>query len=131
MVEEGKIGKKKVEYFFDTSAIIEISEGNEIYSPYFDLFTTITIFNLAEIYWISLNKMGESNAEKLYDDYKEAVVDVTDDVLKEAMQFRKQHKDKGFSYADSIGYIFAKKNNIKFLTSDSQFKDLENVEYVK
>jgi hypothetical protein len=35
------------------------------------------------------------------------------------------------SYADAIGYIYSKQNNLKFLTCDDQFKDLPNVEHIK
>ena len=126
---EEKLSDKK--YFFDTSAIIEIIEGNKEFFIYSNAMINITIFNLAEIYWIALDKLGEEKAEEVYGNYKSAVMAVSDEIIKEAMKFRKEYKNKGFSYADAIGYICAKKNNLKFLTSDSQFKDLDNVEFVK
>jgi len=128
---EEQIAGPDKEYFFDTSAIIEIVGGNERYRIYSTIKASITLFNLAEIYWIVLNKIGEAEAEEAYNTYKELVIDSGEEIIKEAMKFRKTYKNKGFSYADSIGYMCAKKNNMKFLTSDSQFKDLDNVEFVK
>jgi predicted nucleic acid-binding protein len=49
-----------------------------------------------------------------------------------AMKLRLKLKKKGqdISYADAMGYYLAKKSNIKFLTVDKWFKDLEGVEFV-
>ena len=35
------------------------------------------------------------------------------------------------SYIDCIGYMVAKRLNIKFLTGDKDFEDLDNVKFVK
>lgn len=40
-------------------------------------------------------------------------------------------KNKNLSYTDCIGYIFAIKNNLKFLTGDKKFNDMPNVEFVQ
>ena len=40
-------------------------------------------------------------------------------------------KNKQLSIPDAIGYIIAKKLNIKFLTGDERFRNFENVEFVK
>jgi predicted nucleic acid-binding protein len=47
------------------------------------------------------------------------------------MKFRKKNKKRNLSYADCIGYIYALKNNLIFLTGDKEFEDLKNVEFVK
>ncbi len=130
-MEEENLISIDEEYFFDSSAIIEILKQNPIYEPYKESAAAITIFNLAEIYFVVLSDYDESKANTAYETYKSSLIEVTDEIIKEAMKFRKENKNKGFSYADSIGYICAKHNNLKFLTSDSQFKGLENVEFVK
>ena len=119
------------EYFWDSYAIIEFEKGNLNYQKYSDSVVTITIFNLAEIYWNFLNELGEDEANKLYDDYSKFVVEITDDVLKEAIKFRKENKKRDLSYADCIGYIYALRNSLKFLTGDKEFQNLKNVEFVK
>ena len=90
----------------------------------------ITIFNLAEIYWDFLLQ-DEQIAEETYDKFRNTVVEVEDETLKEAIKFRKKHKKQDLSYTDCIGYIYAKQHNMKFLTGDKEFEGLENVEFVK
>ncbi len=121
----------EIRYFFDTYAIIELIEGNPEYAKYLEEPATITIFNLAEIYWICINKLGESEAEKIYKEYREAVDEISDEILKEAIKFRKKQKRRDLSYTDCIGYVYALKNNLRFLTGDKQFENMENVEFVK
>ena len=119
-----------LKYFFDSYAIIELEKGNPDYFKFKDEIITITVFNLAEIYWSFLNDVGKM-ADKLYESYKRCVVMIPDSVLKEAIKFRKNNKSKNLSYADCIGYMYALKNNLIFLTGDKEFKDLKNVEFVK
>ena len=118
-------------YFFDAYAIIEILEENPAYEKYKDKKTTITIFNLVEIYWSCLDNFNEQELNKIYSAYKEAVVEIDDETLKEAIKFRKELKKKDLSYADAIGYIYAKRHNMKFLTGDKEFESLDNVEFVR
>jgi len=59
---------------------------------------------------------GEQDSDKYYDKLAKFVVDIDNDIIKEAMKFRAKNKDRSLSYADCIGYIIALKNNIKFLT---------------
>lgn len=120
-----------LKYFWDSYAIIEMENGNPSYDKYINEPIIITIFNLSEIFWCFLNNLEEKEAEKLYEDYKKAIVDISDEVLKEAIKFRKEHKKKDLSYTDCIGYIYAKKNNLNFLTGDKEFENMENVEFVK
>ena len=123
--------ESEIEYFFDTYAVIEILEKNPSYEKYKNKDLTITIFNLAEIYWSCLNNFNEIELNKIYNEYKSAVVEIEDETLKEAIKFRKEHKKQDLSYTDAIGYIYAKKHNMKFLTGDKEFRDLKNVEFVK
>ena len=121
-----------ISYFWDSYAIIELENGNEKYSKYSNYPVILTIFNLIEIYWVILNQFGEEEANKIYEDYRSAVADVDDEILKEAIKFRKKvYKDKKISYVDAIGYTYALKNNLVFLTGDKEFENLENVEFVK
>ena len=118
-------------YFFDTYAIIEIIKQNPNYRIYINEEATITIFNLAEIYWSVLNDFGEEKADIVFTGYKKAVVEIDDATLKDAIKFRKKHKNKDLSYTDCIGYMYAIKNNLIFLTGDKEFENMPNVEFVK
>src|SRR3989338_10757722 len=117
-----------LKYFFDSYAIIEIIKENPFYKPYLSEEAILTIFNLAEIYWSALLDYDEEKANVIFDTYKKAIVEIDDDTLKEAIRFRKEHKKQDLSYTDCIGYIYAKRNNLKFLTGDSKFENLPFVE---
>ena len=118
-------------YFFDSYAIIEIVKENPKYTPYAEEDITLTLFNLAEIYWSILNDFNEEKADQIYSKLKEDCVEVDDETLKEAIKFRKEHKKQDLSYTDCIRYIYSKRNNLKFLTGDSKFEHLPFVEFVK
>ena len=121
-----------ISYFWDSYAIIELENGNENYLKYSDYPVILTLFNLAEVYWVILNQLGEKEADKVYEGYRSAVVDIDDATLKEAIKFRKKvYKNKKISYVDAIGYTYALRNNLVFLTGDEAFEHLENVEFNK
>jgi|SRR3989344_7927297 len=122
---------EEVEYFFDTYAVIEIIKKNPNYEPYVDNDVTLVVFNMAEVYYSVLNTFDEKTAEEIYEKYKSAIVEIPEEVLKESMKFRKTHKKRNLSYADAIGYTYALKNGMKFLTGDKEFENLPNVEFVK
>ncbi|MEK6934006.1 MAG: PIN domain-containing protein [Nanoarchaeota archaeon] len=120
-----------LKYFFDSYAIIEIIKKNYKYDLYTEEDIVLTLFNLVEVYWSALLDNGEEKAEEVYSQFRNNVVDVDDDTLKEAIKFRKEHKKQDLSYTDCIGYIYAKRNNLKFLTGDSKFEHLPFVEFIK
>ena len=63
--------------------------------------------------------------------YEEFIVPVSNEIIIEAMDFRKQHYKMDLSYVDCIGYTLAKKMKILFLTGDRQFEDMVNVKFLK
>lgn len=70
-------------------------------------------------------------ADATFHKYKETVVDVHDNVIREAALLRYQYKKRRLSMTDCVGYCTAKKLGVKFLTGDKEFEDMENVEFVK
>ena len=117
--------------FFDTYALYEIVKGNPDYSSYLDEKGFTTIFHLAEFYYAILREYGADMAEELYFEFHEFAQPVDDEIIIEAMQFRFKNKKKKLSYADSIGYIYAEKHKIKFVTGDKEFEGLPNTEFIK
>jgi uncharacterized protein len=118
-------------YFLDSYALIEIIEGNPSYKKYldYDLFTNI--FNLYELYFALLRKgLGEKSKDYFFR-FKEIIVEIGDDHIFEASDFKLSNKKKKFSYADCLGYVMAFSNSAKFLTGDNGFEGFENVEFVK
>jgi len=120
-----------VRFFFDSYAVVEMVKGNPDYSKYLAEVQIITIFNLAEIYWAALRDFGERKSNEVYSEIKPFVREVDDETLKEAIKFRNKEKNKRVSYADCIGYIYALRNKLVFLTGDKQFKNMEGVHFVK
>lgn len=90
----------------------------------------ITWLNLMEFYYSAVGDCGEEKAKEWYSNLKNAVVDVDDEILFEAMRFRREYKKQDISYADAVGYICAKKHNIPFVTGDKEFKDKNNVVFI-
>jgi len=119
-------------FFFDSYAFFEIANGNLAYEPYTKAISIITTkLNLMELHYGLLRMEGEEEADRIYEEYVKFVIDFSDEDIKEANNFRLKNKKEDLSYVDCIGYILACKNGVKFLTGDSKFKDLDNVEFVK
>ncbi len=118
-------------YFFDTYAFLEIIRGNKDYEPYKKGQIVTTKLNLMELHYSLLRTVGKKEANFHYDRLLDLVIEISDDAIKQANEFKFLYKKRKLSYVDCIGYIMARINNIKFLTGDNQFKDLENVEFVK
>ena len=118
-------------YVFDTYALMEIIKGNKNYLQYINSKIVITSFILAELCYTSIRQYGLEKANSYVDQYSKFVQNIDNEIIKEAMNFRYGNIKKKLSIADCIGYILSKKLDIKFLTGDKEFKDLENVEFVK
>ena len=120
-------------YFLDTYAIIEFLKSNKAYIKYFKQRNITTRLDLMELYYKSLRDFGKKLADKFYSMFSVYVVDFDDETMKEAMEFRLEMRKRGkhLSYTDAIGYIVAKKNKVKFLTGDQEFRNLPNVKFVK
>ena len=119
-------------YFFDTYALYEIILGNASYRKYDDEVSFVTSrLNLMELYYGLLRKYGKKVAGEYYDAFIPHAIEIDDDTIKAAMEFRLANADKKMSYVDCVGYLFAVRNKLKFLTGDKAFKDLEGVEYAK
>src|SRR3989338_10424977 len=116
-------------FFFDSYAFFEIANGNLAYEPYTKEIAIITTkLNLMELHYGLLRTEGKERADELYAQYVGFAIGFNDEDIKTANQFRLEQKKQDLSYVDCLGYVLAKKNNVKFLTGDGKFKDLENVE---
>ena len=125
------MGKIK-EYFFDTYAIFEMIHNNKNYLYYTKNIGIITTkLNLMELHYRLIALYGKDIANKAYERFKNFCVEIDDDVIKEANKFKLINKKRRLSYIDCIGYMIARYRNVRFLTGDIQFKNLDNVEFVK
>lgn len=119
-------------FFFDTYAFYEIIVGNPNFLPFAkDVKIVTTQLNLMELYYQLVALYGKEKAVEFFNRYKEFIVPISNEMVIEAMNFRKEHYKQDLSYVDCIGYTIAKKMNIPFLTGDRQFEEMENVKFVK
>ena len=121
----------EVNYFFDSYALIEVFKGNSNYDKYADTKTVTTYFNLYEAYYSLKNKGVNDRIEDFFNSVKVFCINLKFEWIKEATDFKLKHKKENMSYVDCLGYIISKELEIKFLTGDKEFKDLDNVEFVK
>lgn len=119
-------------FFADTYALIEFFKGNPHYAKYFTEHECITTrLNLLELYYAKLLEEQPDQAEEYYNGLLSKTVEIDDDTIKKAAQFRFEHKKQNISYIDAVGYQIARAKKIKFLTGDKAFKELSNVEFVR
>jgi|SRR3989344_376923 len=117
--------------FFDTYAILEIIRGSKAYERFAEFTIKTSILNLAEIYYILLNKYSKQTADYWYKKFNFDLVAITQDTVKKAAYFRFLNKKKNLSLIDCVGYVLALEHGLKFLTGDKQFKGMRDVEFVK
>jgi len=128
-----------VPYLFDSYALIAyFVEGRSSFRKYFEnndeKFTSI--LSLMETYSRIFHGINPSKAE----DTLEAIItyftvlplnDI--EVIREAGQFRSEmlKKKKALSYTACINYVLSKKQGHILLTGDEDFRNLNNIEFVK
>jgi len=117
-------------YFFDTTALIHLFEGKESYENYYDSEIIISWLNLVEFDYYCI-KTNRKDRKTLFKYLKDFCIAIDDETVHLSNEFRYFHKQRDISYVDAIGYCLAKKNKLKFLTDDTAFKDLQNVEFVQ
>jgi predicted nucleic acid-binding protein len=84
-----------------------------------------------ELHYGMLRVKGKKYADKIFDELNKFCVDVGNEVIKSANALKAKHNKSNLSYVDCIGYVIAKSRNVRFLTGDKEFSEMENVEFVK
>ena len=120
-----------VKYFLDTYAIMEIVNGNKNYEKYLDAELFTSIINLYELYYNLLKEKGKETAYSYFYQFKGFLIKYTDEEIFKASEFKLLNRRKNISYTDALGYAIALVNNMKFLTGDREFEDIQNVEFAK
>jgi len=118
-------------FFLDTYAMVEIIKGNKDYSIFIDKELFTSVFHLYELYYTILREYGQDMAEHFFFKFKNNLLGFKDNEIFSASKFKLANIKRRISYSDAIGYIIAKENELKFLTGDKEFKDMDNVEFVK
>ena len=120
-----------MKYFFDSYAIIELSEKGPSYDKYQGFEIITSVLNIGEIYQLILRKKGKEAADSWFKDTNFRLLEITPEIITEAAYFRHLNKKNDFSLPDAVGYKLSLKHSLKFLTGDRQFEGLSNVEFVK
>jgi len=119
-------------YFLDSYAFFEIINGNPEYEKFTKGVSIITTkLNLMELHYGLVLILGKEKADEIYDHFSKFAIDIDDETIRLASYFKNIMKSKNLTFTDCIGYVLSKSRNIPFLTGDEEFKDLENVEFVK
>jgi len=118
-------------FLADTYALIELIGGNANYKPYLNHILITTKFNLIELYYHFLQDYGKETADKYLDIYSKFIIPITDNSIRNGMEFKLKYKKEKLSYVDCIGYALALELGIKFLTGDQKFENKDNVEFIK
>jgi len=123
------------EYFADTYALVEILKGNPNYEKYSSAELYTTEFNLLELSYALVRDFGVEKAEEILEIMKSSVTVVIPEVhhyvLASEIRIRERKNGKKLSLIDCLGYAMAKSLGVKFLTGDREFREMENVEFVK
>ena len=120
-----------MKFFLDTYALIELVKGNINYKKFLNEELYTTILNLYELYYNLLKDFGEDQAKEMFFKYYSLLIQIKNDLIFLATKFKLDNKKFNISYTDALGYIISKENNMKFLTGDKEFRNLDNVEFVK
>src|SRR3989344_2712593 len=102
-------------YFFDTYALFEIINGNKNYDKFKEFTFIIGILNVAEFYYGLLKDKGEKEADRIYSDFDFDILDISEDLIIDAVKFRYEYRKKNISLVDAVGYLLSKKHGLNFL----------------
>ena len=120
-----------MEYFSDSYAIIALAEGSPSYNKFQGIKIITSVLNIGEIFQIILRKHGKETTDNWFKNINFELLEITPDIIVDAIFFRHINKKKDLSLTDSVGYILSLKYKLKFLTGDIQFEHLQNVEFIK
>ena len=118
-------------YFFDTYAIIEIYKGSKNYERFKSFNITTGVLNIGELYQLYLKREGKELADTWFDQMNFEILELSPEIIKEAVHFRFINKGKNISLVDAVGYVLSLKHKLRFLTGDQQFEKVSHVEFVK
>jgi len=112
--------------FLDTSTIIEFVAGRvRLEGEYCTL-----DLNLAELYYVILRNSSAEDAQKYFEVFSSIACPLTREIIPEAMSWRRLHAKLDFSYADALGYTYALRKGIVFITLDRSFKGMPGVKMI-
>ncbi len=131
-MRRARAGAIRLHYFYDTSAIYEFLMGNPAAKGFFvngNGFVSLPV--VMELYFVLLKNGEEEKANSAVERFFPLIQNPSRQTIVNAMKFRLGHEKLGLSYADALGYIYAKEHDMQFLTCDSAFKGLPSVVFLR
>lgn len=121
----------QADFFFDTYALIAFLEEKESYKKFEDTPIITSFYNIYELTYYIIRDYSREEAKKVLDKLNYNLLKPEEKDLIKASKFKFKNKDRMLSYVDCMGYILAKKHDLRFLTGDKEFEEKNNVEYIK
>lgn len=120
-----------MDHFFDTYAILALAKNYPSYDTYRNVEIVTSVLNVGEIYQIILRNEDKEAADNWFKKINFTLLEITPEIIVEAVYFRHLNKKYDVSLQDAAGYTLSIKHQLKFLTGDKQFEKMPNVEFVK
>ena len=115
----------------DTYALVEMAKGNPKFTRFNKETFAIADVILAEFYGVLLREYDEQTAEYWFRKMSPYARQVPKELLKEAVKFKFENTSQNFSFFNAVGYIYSLRNGHNFLTGDTEFEGMPNVEFVR
>ena len=115
----------------DTYALVEICNGNPAFSHLLNETVVITDITMAEFYADLYKKYGLKTEDYWHRKLSILCRPIARETLLNAVRFRIDHYKQNLSFFDCVGYIFARENNMLFVTGDKEFKLKEGIQFMQ
>tara|TARA_Y100000310_G_scaffold335618_1_gene418095 strand:- start:1173 stop:1550 length:378 start_codon:yes stop_codon:yes gene_type:complete len=123
--------KGTIKYLGDTCALAGILRGEKNYQKYTQDIVFTTEHNILELHHLFIKTNKKEYALKCMLFWLQYISPITVKSIEKASYLKLHRKKDKLSYTDCIGYELSKILGVKFLTSDSKFKNMDNVEFVE
>ena len=123
--------KGTIKYLGDTCALAGIMRGEKNYKKYTDDIIFTTEQNVQELHHLFIKTNKKEFARRCMFFWLQFITPLTVKSIEKASYLKLHRKKDKLSYTDCIGYEMAKTLGIKFLTSDTKFKNMDHVEFVE
>ena len=120
--------------FADSFALVAYLEGNPRYLRIFEQRKIVTsALNVLEVYATLLRRIDAAEAREIAMTLLTLALPLPSEVALSAAEFRHamRRRKRDCSYVDAWGYAAAVHLGVRFLTGDTAFRGLQNVEFVR
>ena len=121
-------------FFLDSYAIIEMARGNPRYLRYRSEPAVTARTHLLEVYYILAQQGDENLAKSALRALGPHAIETPLELTPQIALFRLRQvgaTGRRFSYADALGYVYARENGYTLLTGAHEFAGLPDVAFVR